>query len=177
MPISPGRRLQEGEAQIGSAQPGGPSDPRQRAVMGRGQHRKRRTDGEQELPSQWIEEPVSAVYPVRQVEIGIKIGGQPKCGGQAERQPRIEPQADIDERKEGEQYEIKRQNVEIARYRLQGEAAYDAGERRIENRCNQSGFQVVVCRPYQDHNERRQEQADLEEVEASTAQNDPAQSA
>src|SRR5262249_17317496 len=93
MPISPGCRLQEGEAQIGGAEPRGPPRPRHHVAMGCSQQRKRRANGEQELPGERIEEPASAVDPVRQVETGIKIGGQPKCGGQAESYPRIKPQA------------------------------------------------------------------------------------
>ena len=75
IPIGPRCRLQKVEAQIGDAEPRNPTYPRQRAFIGRSWQRKRGADGEQELPSERIEEPASVIYPVLQVEIGIKIGG------------------------------------------------------------------------------------------------------
>jgi hypothetical protein len=49
--------------------------------MGRQQQRQRRAKGEQELPSERIEEPLSAVDPVRQIERRKNIRDGPKRSG------------------------------------------------------------------------------------------------
>jgi hypothetical protein len=54
---------------------------------------------------------------------------------------------------------------------------YKAGDGRIENGGDEDRLLVVVHRPQQDDNERGQEQADLEEVEAGPAPDDRPQSA